>query len=159
VCKKFSKGLKKSRTNSGGVGLRIHRRISAGKFVVERSREASQVGEQTRSSVEGHFFLFVDFHKEDGWTKSSEEVSRSSVGRWILRRCKEVTAEEFKGSKLRRGRALIQVGRVRCIIREIAKSGSREKGVEESAAGVASLRHAISRVGPQGELRKSCGNH
>jgi hypothetical protein len=96
--------------------------------------------------VEGHFFLFMGFHKEDERTKSSEEVSRSSVGHWILRRCKEVTVEAFKRSKLRRGRALIQVGRVHCIIREIAKSGSQEKGVEESAAGVTSLRHAISRV-------------
>jgi hypothetical protein len=32
---------------------------------VKRSKEASQVGEKTTSLVERHFFLFVDFHKEE----------------------------------------------------------------------------------------------
>jgi len=32
---------------------------------VKRLKEASQVGEKTTSLVERHFFLFVDFHKEE----------------------------------------------------------------------------------------------
>jgi hypothetical protein len=64
-------------------------------------REASQVGEQTTSLVERHFFLFVELYEEERTDEISEEISRSSVGRWILRGARRLR-QVWKGSKLRR---------------------------------------------------------
>jgi hypothetical protein len=58
---------------------------------IESLREASQVGEQVNESRGETLLHFVEFQRENGRSKSFEEISRSSVGRWISRRCREVT--------------------------------------------------------------------
>jgi hypothetical protein len=52
---------------------------------------ASQVGEQVNESRGETLLHFVDSQRKNGRSKSFEEISRSSVGRWISRRCREVT--------------------------------------------------------------------
>jgi hypothetical protein len=59
--------------------------------VVESLRETSQVGERENESCGETLLHFEDFIRKNGQTKSFEEVSRSFVGRWISRRCEEVT--------------------------------------------------------------------
>jgi hypothetical protein len=51
--------------------------------------EASQSCEQKNESRGETLLPFRGFQRKNGRTKSSEEISRSSVGCWILRRCKE----------------------------------------------------------------------
>jgi hypothetical protein len=55
--------------------------------------------------VERHFFISQNHQRKNGRSKSSEEISRSSEGRWILRRCKEVTARTSERFKAQEGQS------------------------------------------------------
>jgi hypothetical protein len=68
------------------------------------------------------------------------------MGLWILWRHKEVSAQTSEDSKLRRGRALIQIRLRSLYYWRDHLSGSRGESVQELVTGVVSLRHALSRV-------------
>jgi hypothetical protein len=72
------------------------------------------------SLIGGKFVNFVDCTRKNGRSKSFVEISQSSVGRWILRRCKEITARTSEGSEIRKGRVVIQASQGPWIVREIA---------------------------------------
>jgi hypothetical protein len=95
---------------------------------------------------------FVDCIRKNGRSKSSEEISRSSEGCWILRRCKVVTAQVWRGSKLRRGRVVDPSQPGPLDYSRDRLSGSREKSAQDLVTGIAILRYAISR-----RLRRQCG--
>jgi hypothetical protein len=52
-----------------------------------------------------HFVHLMDYPRKNGWSKSSEEISRSFKGCWILRRYKEVIVRTPEGFKAQEGQS------------------------------------------------------
>jgi hypothetical protein len=102
--------------SSGGVGLRIHLKDKHREGALKVLREASQVGEQVNESRGETLLHFMDFIRKNGRSKSSEEISRSSVGRWISQRCKELQCKCGKVLSSGGAEPLIQVSQGRWII-------------------------------------------
>jgi hypothetical protein len=103
VCKEFSFSkrleiVEKPRRSKPSNSLEDKCREAA----IESQREASQIGEQVNESRGETLPHFAESLKEERMVEILEEISRSFEDRWILRRCKEVTARTSEGLKLRR---------------------------------------------------------
>jgi hypothetical protein len=94
--------------------------------------------------VERHFFISQNHQRKNGRSKSSEEISRSSEAVGSCGGAGSYT-QVWKGSKLRRGRAIDPSQPGPLDYSRDRLSGSREKSVQDLVTGIAILRYAISR--------------
>jgi hypothetical protein len=94
--------------------------------------------------MEEYLIHFAGFIGKDRWSVFSEENSRHSVGHRISQRCKEVTAQVRKDSKLRRSRVVDPSHKGCRIYSWIGISRFRGLKLQNIVTGVAILRYTIS---------------
>ena len=72
----FPRGTRNCGKISRGIDLQVHYRVEPEVVHEQVSRKRCRLVNESRGET---ILLFMDFHEENGQTKSSEEISRSTV--------------------------------------------------------------------------------